>query len=99
MKERPDTPVVVCWIEGGWGSYFSYFKGPPTKNKRFDIARPLGIAVGEPHPLDAEVLADHRKTRQYLMEQCGQMREHLGLEPIAVQQAEGEPSEETGGFV
>jgi 1-acyl-sn-glycerol-3-phosphate acyltransferase len=95
LKERPDTQVVVCWMEGGWGSYFSYFKGPPTKNKRFDIARPLDIAVGEPHKLDAEILADHRKTRQYLMEQCGQMRQHLGLEPIVVKQAETESGEGT----
>lgn len=94
LKERPDTPVVICWIEGGWGSYFSYFNGPPTKNKKIDFVRPLGIAVGEPHKLDAEVLADHRKTRQYLMEQCGKMREHLGLEPIGLQQVEPEPASE-----
>ena len=36
LHERPDTPVVVCWIEGGWGCYFSYYNGPPTVNKRFD---------------------------------------------------------------
>ena len=95
LRERPNTPVVVCWIEGGWGSYFSYFNGPPTKNKKLDIAHPLGIAVGEPHVLDAELLADHRKTRQYLMDECGQMRKHLGLEPIVVQPAEAEPAEES----
>lgn len=85
LRERPNTPVVVCWIEGGWGSFFSYFRGSPTKNKRFDFFRPLGIAVGEPELLSAEVLADQRKTRAYLMEQCGDMRKHLGLEPIKVQ--------------
>jgi 1-acyl-sn-glycerol-3-phosphate acyltransferase len=90
LKERPETPVVICWIEGGWGSFFSYWKGLPTKNKRFDIARPIGIAVGAQHVLAAEILADQRLTRQYLMEQCGQMRMYLGLEPIGVQpEAEG----------
>src|SRR5262249_33209886 len=24
LKERPQTPVLVCWIEGGWGSFFSW---------------------------------------------------------------------------
>ena len=39
LNERPQTPVVVCWIEGNWGSFFSYFNGSPTKNKRFDFWR------------------------------------------------------------
>ncbi len=90
LSERPNTPVVVCWIEGGWGSYFSYFKGPPTKNKKFDLAHPIGIAVGEPLVIAAEILADHQTTRQYLMEQCGQTRKHLGLESIEVQRREPE---------
>ncbi len=29
LKERPTTPVIACWIEGGWRSYFSYYNGPP----------------------------------------------------------------------
>src|SRR6185503_2244469 len=29
LREKPDTPVVACWIEGGWGSYMSYKNGPP----------------------------------------------------------------------
>jgi 1-acyl-sn-glycerol-3-phosphate acyltransferase len=96
LKERPTTPVVICWIEGGWGSFFSYFNGLPTKNKKFDIARPIGIAVGAPHVLSAEILADQRATRLYLMEQCGQMRKDLGLEPIETSAAESEttPGEE-----
>jgi 1-acyl-sn-glycerol-3-phosphate acyltransferase len=93
LKERPDTPVVVCWIEGGWGCFFSYFKGPPTKNKPIDFRHPLAIGVGAPHKLDAEVLADHRKTRQYLMEKCSEARTYLGLEPIALQAAEADESE------
>ncbi|MSQ96241.1 MAG: MFS transporter [Gemmataceae bacterium] len=94
LKERPQTPVVVCWIEGGWGSYFSYFKGPPTKGKKFDIAHPIGIAVGEPHLLGEELLADQRATRQYLMEQCLAARQHLGLAPFVAPQVEAETREE-----
>jgi 1-acyl-sn-glycerol-3-phosphate acyltransferase len=93
IRERPEVPVVVCWIEGGWGSYFSYFHGPPTKNKKWDIAHPLGIAVGEPELLSEEILADHRTTRLHLMEKCGQMRKHLGLDPIVMQQVEVDASE------
>jgi 1-acyl-sn-glycerol-3-phosphate acyltransferase len=95
LRERPNVPVVVCWIEGGWGCFFSYFKGPPTKNKPIDFRRPLGIAVGEPELIDPEILCDHRKTRQHLMEKCGQLRKELGLEPIVLQSSEVEAAEET----
>jgi 1-acyl-sn-glycerol-3-phosphate acyltransferase len=95
LRERPQVPVVVCWIEGGWGCYFSYLKGPPTKNKPIDFQRPIGVAVGEPEMIAAEILSDHRKTRQYLMEKCGQTRKYLELEPIALQPAEIASAEES----
>ena len=63
LKEAPQTPVVVCWIEGGWGSWASYRGGPPMKNKRLDFRRPIDIFVDEPRLLDAAVLADHPITR------------------------------------
>jgi 1-acyl-sn-glycerol-3-phosphate acyltransferase len=94
LRERPNIPVVICWIEGGWGSYFSYFNGPPTKNKKIDVRHPISIAVGEPAPIDPEILADQRATRKYLMEQCGQMRKHLGLEPIETHQFEDDATME-----
>jgi 1-acyl-sn-glycerol-3-phosphate acyltransferase len=90
LKERPDTPVVVCWIEGGWGSFFSYFSGPPTKNKRFDRRRLIQVAIAEPQFVDPEVLADQRGTRLYLMEQCVAQRRHLGLEVPRLAQIEDE---------
>jgi 1-acyl-sn-glycerol-3-phosphate acyltransferase len=80
LSERPQVPVVVCWIEGGWGSYFSYFKGPPTKNKKFDFWRRIRVAVTAPRVVPAEILADHRATRQYLMQECLEARRFLGLE-------------------
>ncbi|MCI0683449.1 MAG: MFS transporter [Gemmataceae bacterium] len=82
LRARPQTPVVVCWIEGNWGSYFSYKDGPPTKNKKFDLWRRIDIVVGEPHTLPATVLEDHQATRSELMRECLALRQVLGLEPV-----------------
>jgi 1-acyl-sn-glycerol-3-phosphate acyltransferase len=94
LCERPSTPVVVCWIEGGWGCYFSYFNGLPTKNKRIDIRRPISIGVNAPQMLSADLLAEQRATRLYLMEQCLGARKYLGLEVIATPQTELEAAKE-----
>lgn len=79
LRERPATPVVPCWIEGGWGSYFSYCNGPPTSNKPFDRWRRIDVAVSEPEIISSDVLADHRATRTHLMKACLRAREYLGL--------------------
>jgi 1-acyl-sn-glycerol-3-phosphate acyltransferase len=79
LRDRPHTPVVVCWVEGGWGSYTSYFNGPPTVNKRLDWWRPIRIAMDNPRRLDAELLSDQRATRAYLMQACIDARKYLGL--------------------
>lgn len=84
LADRPNTPVFACWIEGNWGSYFSYRGGPPTKNKRFDRWLPLRIGVVGPVTLDPAVLADHMATRTYLMRQVAAAREPLGLPPLAL---------------
>jgi 1-acyl-sn-glycerol-3-phosphate acyltransferase len=81
LSQRPKTPVVVCWIEGGWGSFMSYFNGPPMKNKSMDWWRSIKIAVTNPQTLTADVLADDRITRTYLMQQCLAARKILGLSP------------------
>lgn len=83
LRERPDTPVIPCWIEGGWGSFFSYLGGRPTKNKRFDWWRRIEIAVDEPRCLDPNLLADQRATRIHVATACLQARRLLGLEPFA----------------
>jgi 1-acyl-sn-glycerol-3-phosphate acyltransferase len=85
LNERPTTPVVVCWIEGGWGSFMSYWGGPPTKNKRMDWWRPIKVGVSEPEVLPAHILADSRQTRTYLMQACLAARQHLGLAPLSKQ--------------
>ncbi len=82
LQRRPHTPVVVCWIEGGWGSYFSYLNGPPMRNKPFDFWRHIRIGVSAPQVLDPEVLAEHWATRDYLMRACLDARKHLGLESV-----------------
>ncbi len=84
LQDRPTTPVVFCWIEGGWGSYLSYKDGPPGKNKKMDWFYPIGIGMGAAEPLPADVLADQRTTRLYMMKQVLQMRGHLGLEPFTL---------------
>ena len=82
LSARPETPVVVCWIEGNWGSYFSHKGGPPTKNKKFDLRRHIDIVISEPHTLPPDVLEDHQATRGRLMRECLALRQVLGLEPF-----------------
>ncbi len=89
LSQRPDTPVVACWIEGGWGSYTSYCGSPPMVRKRMDWWRRINIAMDAPQILSAQLLADQRATRSYLMQACLKARSHLGLQPLA-----GEPSPE-----
>ena len=82
LKAHPQTPVIVCWIEGGWRSFASYWQGPPTKNKRMDFWRPIRIGISAPEVLKPELLADQRATRRYLMQACLQARAFLGLTPF-----------------
>jgi 1-acyl-sn-glycerol-3-phosphate acyltransferase len=79
LQARPDTPVYACWIEGGWGSYTSYFNGPPTKNKKKDFRRPLTIGISAPATVPAKVLEEHLPTRIHLMNLVAAARTHLGL--------------------
>jgi 1-acyl-sn-glycerol-3-phosphate acyltransferase len=97
LNQRPQTPVAVCWIEGNWGSFFSYWKGFPTKNKRMDFWRHIDIAVGEAHCPDPRTLADLKSTRAYLEQRCREMRGVLGLE-VPRPDNEPEPEEETASL-
>jgi 1-acyl-sn-glycerol-3-phosphate acyltransferase len=78
LRERPTTPVIPCWIEGGWGSYFSYCNGPPTKNKRWDWWRPIIVGMSEPARIDEAVLADQRATRRHLQDAVLHARTYTG---------------------
>jgi 1-acyl-sn-glycerol-3-phosphate acyltransferase len=79
LEQRPQTPVVPCWIEGNWGSSTSYCNGPPFKGKPLDWWRPINIGVGDAVRLSGELLKDQRETRQHLMEACLAARDHVGV--------------------
>jgi 1-acyl-sn-glycerol-3-phosphate acyltransferase len=84
LRACPDVPVVSCWIEGSWGSKFSYFNGPPTKNKPMDFRRPIGVGMSTPETVPAEILNDQMATRIHLMNRVSAARTHLGLVPLPV---------------
>ena len=84
LKERPDTPIYPCWIEGNWGSYFSFKDGPPTKNKNMDRGRLIEIGVTGPRTIDPKILEDHWATRFELMRWILEARDVFGLPPLEV---------------
>lgn len=90
LKELPETPVVILWIEGGWGSFLSYYQGTPGQNKRLDWSRPIDVALSVPRVLPAAVLADQRGTRRYLEQACLECRAYLGLAVPTVGKENGE---------
>ena len=83
LKERPDTPVVACWIEGAWGAWCSFYNGLPTKNKPMDFRRPIRVGLSEAEVVPAELLDDHLRTRIYLMNRVRAVRATLGLPELA----------------
>ena len=87
---------MVCWIEGGWGSYTSYYGGRPTVNKHLDWWRPVDIGMAAAQVLDPSLLADQRATRAYLMQVCLEARRHLGLEPLPFTEPTPEEAALTG---
>lgn len=95
LKARPDTPVVACWIEGGWGSWASYWNGPPARNKKIDFRRPVGVGVSAPVTVGPDALANHLRTRLYLMNEVLAARKHVGLPdvPLVELPANGENGE------
>jgi 1-acyl-sn-glycerol-3-phosphate acyltransferase len=82
LQARPNTPVFAAWIEGGWGSYTSYCNGAPTKNKKKDFRRPIGVGMSAATTVPPTILEDHLKTRTHLMNLVSAARKHLGLDPL-----------------
>lgn len=82
LDARPATPVVPVWIEGTWGSFFSWKGGPPMKGKRLHLRRPITVCVGEPLVVPPEVLKNRMGTRLYLMQAVADARLHAGLPPL-----------------
>jgi 1-acyl-sn-glycerol-3-phosphate acyltransferase len=97
LKELPETPVLVLWIEGGWGSFLSYYQAPPGRNKWLDWGRRIDVALAVPRPIPAEVLADQRRTRRWLWRACLECRAHLGLPvpPAEIAESESQASRES----
>lgn len=80
LKERPGTPIVPIWIEGGWGSFASYCGGTPPavkKGKWFDWNRRITLVLGEPIVIDPPLLVEHQSTRRYLMDCVLSLRKFL----------------------
>jgi len=83
LSARPGTPVQACWIEGGWGSKFSYRDGPPgSKKKPMDWARRIDVAMGRAEVVPPEVLADQLGTRIALMNRVLEARSILDVQPL-----------------
>lgn len=79
LKARPQTPVVACWIEGNWGSYTSYWNGPPTKNKSAEGHRAIAVGLSPPVVVPAGTLDHHLRTRIAMMNEVIRARRHHGL--------------------
>ncbi len=94
LSERPQTPVFACWIEGNWGSYFSYRGGPPTKGKRIDFWKHIDIGIVGPVSVDPAILPDHLAVRSYLMHQVADARASLGLGTLELPTAPAEGEKE-----
>jgi 1-acyl-sn-glycerol-3-phosphate acyltransferase len=80
LKERPNTPIVPMWIEGGWGSCASYVGGtPPMVNKGvgLDWNRRITIVLVEPIVIDPPLLEEHQPTRRFLMDSVLALRKFL----------------------
>lgn len=82
LKQRPNTPVFATWISGGWGSYTSHCNGAPTKNKRPDFRRAIGVGMSAAVTVPHAVLDEHLPTRTHLMNLVSEARRHVGLEPL-----------------
>jgi 1-acyl-sn-glycerol-3-phosphate acyltransferase len=84
LKAAPETPLVACWVEGGWGSIWSFKDAPPFKGKPIDFFRRIDIGVCMPEVLPAEMLDDQHAVRSYMMHKVAEARSYLKLPAITV---------------
>jgi 1-acyl-sn-glycerol-3-phosphate acyltransferase len=82
LSACPDTPVVSCWVEGGWESTFSWRNGPPWKDKPLDIRKPIRVGISVPEVVPRDILADQLATRIHLMNRVSAARAYIGMEPL-----------------
>lgn len=50
MSRRAGTPVVPVWVEGAWGSVFSFERGRFFRKIPYKLPYPLTVVVGEALP-------------------------------------------------
>ena len=86
LKGRPETKVYAFWIEGGWGSFFSYKGGELMKGKPLDFLRTIKIGGLEGRVVPPHILEKHLPTRGLLMEWVLEARSLLNLPPIDLKQ-------------
>jgi 1-acyl-sn-glycerol-3-phosphate acyltransferase len=79
LSQCPDTPVITCWIEDGWGSLTSWKNGPPFTNKPKDIVKKIRIGINDLEVLPPDLLKDGIATRRHLMERVLHARTYIGL--------------------
>jgi acyl-[acyl-carrier-protein]-phospholipid O-acyltransferase / long-chain-fatty-acid--[acyl-carrier-protein] ligase len=48
MARRADAPVIPMWIEGAWGSVFSFERGRFFRKIPYKLPYPLTVVLGEP---------------------------------------------------
>ncbi|VTS06465.1 1-acyl-sn-glycerol-3-phosphate acyltransferase [Tuwongella immobilis] len=95
LRAKPDTPIYLCWIEGGWGSWTSFKDGPPMVNKKMDFQLKVQLAFAAPFVVPPEVLESHMRTRVYLMEKLLEVRSLLGLPVLTVDEVNRSGNDES----
>jgi len=68
--------------------------GQPTKNKKLDFRRLLGVGVSAATNVPMKLLTDHMETRYYLMNLVVAARAHLGLPPLPTFELSAKDSQE-----
>ncbi len=48
ISRRANCPLIPVWVDGSWGSIFSYERGPGFKKRPYHLPHPLSISFGEP---------------------------------------------------
>ena len=82
LKARPNTPVFAAWIEGGWGSYTSYFNGRADEEQEEGLPpadRSRGVGRGH---RSAGRARRAPRTRTHLMNLVSEARSTSDLEPL-----------------
>jgi acyl-[acyl-carrier-protein]-phospholipid O-acyltransferase / long-chain-fatty-acid--[acyl-carrier-protein] ligase len=83
MARRADAPVIPLWMEGAWGSVFSFERGCFFKKVPYSLPYPMTMVLGEPLPaqtVTAEMLrhALQRASATALSRRAEKLRNSMG---------------------